>query len=273
MTMPGGHVDDHARDTTGHHQINRSGTGLGDRVPDRGRQQSPPRSAHCRRAPHLHRRHRHGVHTFCVPDSSLTRQQSADLLAFRIGNYVRVGFVDPQLLAGMLETGTPLGVTGPEDLHIVSMSEDGKILCTAILRSLDGPDDTVRLRDTDRPYFPVEKVHGVGIFNGLRVLSDLPVVRIRELGGFVKTQYPEAPQLTVRATMEVGVALMRTLASTPMTLHVDALIGDLDPSVAKATWSTSAAEWWCCPPVRTRPRPAPISAPGTPSTTCIRSRC
>jgi hypothetical protein len=77
-------------------------------------------------------------------------------------------------------------------------------------------------------------VHGHGVFNGLRVLSDLPVVRIRELGGFVKTKFPQAPQLTIRATMEVGIALMRTLASTPMTLHVDALIGDLDPSVAKA---------------------------------------
>jgi hypothetical protein len=185
-------------------------------------------------APTWHRRHRHGVHTLCVPDSSLSREQSAAMLAFRIANYVRVGFIDTDRLADLLEAGAPLGVTGPGDVHIVALTEQGKILCTAILRTLDGPDDTIRLSDTDRPFFPVELVHGHGVFNGLRVLSDLPVARIRELGGFVKSKLPEAPQLTIRATMEVGVALMTTLATTPMTLHVDALIGDLDPAVAKA---------------------------------------
>jgi hypothetical protein len=182
----------------------------------------------------LHQRSRFGVHTLCMPNSSLTAEQSAALVRFRIGNYVRVGFVDVDRLAPMLEGGSPLGVSAPDDIHIVSMSAQGQILCTAILRTIACSDDTVRLRDLNRPLFPVELVHGHNVFNGLRVLSDLPVVRIRELGGFVKTKLVDAPQLTIRATIEVGIGLMRVLAAVPMTLQVDALVGDLDPAVAKA---------------------------------------
>ncbi len=190
-----------------------------------------------------YRQFRHGVHVVAATTSDLTPAQTQALIEFRIAQYVRIGFIDIAGLVELLQAGAPIGTSGPDDLHIVAMTETGQILCTAVLRGLTGVADTVRMSDLDRPKFPVEQVHGPGVFDRLRVLPDLPVARVRELGGFVRTQggAEPPPELSVRGPVEVGVAVFRAAAG-PLALGLDAMIGDLEPTVAKRNLDYFGAE-------------------------------
>ncbi|GAB3427868.1 hypothetical protein GCM10027569_70220 [Flindersiella endophytica] len=160
------------------------------------------------------------------------------LIEFRIAQYVRIGFIDTVRLADLLAAGEPLVPTSPADIHVVATDETGRLLCTAVLRAPSGPagtevSATVRMAARDRPLFPVEQAHGRGVFDHLRILPDLPVARVMELGGFVKAQSDEPfSELAVRAPVEVGVALFRVIAG-PLALPVSAIVGDLEPKVAK----------------------------------------
>jgi CRP-like cAMP-binding protein len=119
------------------------------------------------------------------------------------------------------------------DVHFIAGSaETGEILCYAAVKA-GTPAPGKTLRDRDRPLFPVEKVHGWGIYNRLRVLPDLQVDKLREMGRFVKNQRLHTfDVLGARGPIEVGVALFRTLVG-PLRLEVDAIIGDLEEGVAK----------------------------------------
>jgi Cyclic nucleotide-binding domain len=183
-------------------------------------------------------RTRHGVRVRAARASTLRPDQLRTLTEFRIAQYVRIGFIDTVRLAELLAAGEPLAASSPNDVHVLAMDEAGRLLCTAVLRAPSGPAGTevpatARMADRDRPLFPVELTHGWGIFNGLRVLPDLPVARVMELGGFVKAQATEPfSELAVRAPVEVGVALFRVITG-PLALPVSAIVGDLEPKVAK----------------------------------------
>lgn len=177
---------------------------------------------------------RHGVRVRAARASTLRPDQLRTLTEFRIAQYVRIGFIDTVRLAELLSTGEPLAASSPNDVHFLAMDEAGRLLCTAVLRAPAGTEvSRARMADRDRPLFPVELAHGWGVFNGLRVLPDLPVARVMELGGFVKAQAAEPlSELAVRAPVEVGVALFRVITG-PLALPVSAIVGDLEPKVAK----------------------------------------
>lgn len=183
-------------------------------------------------------RTRHGVRVRAARASTLRPGQLRTLTEFRIAQYVRIGFVDTLRLAEVLAAGRPLTASSPRDVHVVATDETGRLLCTAVLRAPSGPagtevSATVRMSARDRPLFPVEQAHGRGVFDHLRVLPDLPVARVMELGGFVKAQSAEPfSELTARAPVEVGVALFRVITG-PLALPVSAIVGDLEPKVAK----------------------------------------
>jgi hypothetical protein len=180
-----------------------------------------------------YRKRRHGVHVDVVRSGGLNAAQVRCLTEYRIAQYLRIGFVDTARVVGLVESGSPLSRSADDDVHVVASTGDGQILCAAILRTLPDVGARVRMSERDRSLFPVEEVYGSGVFNGLRVLPDLPVARIRELGGFVKN-WGRGPvqELTIRAPVEVGVALFRVI-SGPLALPIDAVIGDLEDSVAK----------------------------------------
>jgi len=116
---------------------------------------------------------------------------------------------------------------------VFALSEEGELLCCAVLAALPHASTTTRMHSRGRSLFPLERVYGVGVFDRLRVLPDLPCNRVRELGGFVKTQgLPPRSELSIRAPVEVGVAIFRMLCG-PMALDVQAVIGDLEETVAK----------------------------------------
>src|SRR6266567_1017283 len=134
---------------------------------------------------------------------------------------------------GLLED-EPIARVSPEDVHFIAGStETGEILCYATLEG--GPDFApgATLRTLERPVFPVEQVHGWGIYNHLMVLPDLPLNRLRELGRFVKNQRLHTfDELGIRGPIEIGVALFKTLAG-PLRMEVEALVGDLEEGVAR----------------------------------------
>jgi len=87
----------------------------------------------------------------------------------------------------------------------------------------------------DRPLFPVEEIFGRGLYDRLRILPDLPVGKVRELGRFVKNQQVSAlDELLTRAPVELCVAILKLLTG-PLRAEVEACIGDIEEGVAKKT--------------------------------------
>jgi hypothetical protein len=81
--------------------------------------------------------------------------------------------------------------------------------------------------------FPVEEVHGIGIYDRLAVLPDLPVAKVRDIGRFIKSQQRHGrDELSVRAPVEVLLALIRGILG-PLRSRVDALVGEVEESVVK----------------------------------------
>jgi len=177
---------------------------------------------------------RNGVSVVVLTTSSLTETQLTILMKYRLAQYLATNFVDRAMIYEAGLEHEPLSGVSPDDVHVVAGSvATGEILCYAVIKAAPSASPNVTLRDHDRPLFPVEKVHGWGIYNRLRVLPDLPIVKLREVGRFVKNQRLHTfDELGARAPVEVGVALFRALAG-PLRLEVEAAIGDLEEGVAK----------------------------------------
>lgn len=177
---------------------------------------------------------RQGVAVTAIPTTSLSGEDLHGLLRFRLAQYFDVGFVDRQVAYARQMRTEPSSAVGAGDVHVVAgVPGTGEILCYAVVEEPPAAPPGCRLRSAGRALFPVEQVHGVGLFNRLPILPDLPVAKIREMGRFVRNQRPAAGQeLAARAAVEVCVAVFR-LMSGPLRMDVDAVIGDLEENVAK----------------------------------------
>jgi hypothetical protein len=177
---------------------------------------------------------RNGVTVLGLRTSSLTEPQLVKLMRFRLAQYLAINFIDWEMVYQARMEHEPLAHVKPGDIHFLAgAAETGEVLCYAVLREPPAAPPRTTLRDRDRPLFPVEKVHGWGVYNRLRVLPDLPVAKIRELGRFVKNQRLHTfDELAVRGPVEVVAAMFRTLVG-PLHLDVEAIIGDLEEGVAK----------------------------------------
>ena len=179
-------------------------------------------------------RDRHGVDVIALPTTALGHEQLVELLKYRLAQYLAVNFANARLVYEARLDHEPLAGVTPGDVHVIAGAADsGEILCYAVLRALADVPPRATLRTRERPLFPAEQNHGWGIFNRLRLLPDLPVSRVREIGRLVKNQrLPAADVLAIRAPVEVCAAIMRTLVG-PLRLEVEALVGDLEEAVAK----------------------------------------
>jgi hypothetical protein len=164
----------------------------------------------------------------------LTREELDGLLRFRLAQYLQIGFVDREVVCAEHLSAEPPEAVAPGDVHLIAGdSVTGEILCYAVIEQPPPAPAGCRMRSQDRVLFPVEKVHGAGVYDRLPVLPDLPVARIREMGRFVRSQRPQAGRdLLARAVVEVCVAMFRLMAG-PLRMGVDAVIGDLEEHVAK----------------------------------------
>lgn len=180
-----------------------------------------------------HMANRNGVSTVVLRTRELREDQLVQLMKYRLAQYLAVNFVNAQMIFEAGLEHEPLSSVSPEDVHVIAGSaETGRLLCYATLEARRPANARTTLRMRDRPLFPVERIHGWGIYNRLRVLPDLPAAKLLELGRFVKNQrLPVGDELGVRGPVEVAVALFRTL-SGPLRLEVEAIIGDLEEGVA-----------------------------------------
>lgn len=177
---------------------------------------------------------RNGVTTLVLRTPALGQEQLVELMKFRLAQYLAVNFVDPAMVFAEGIEHEPLSGVSEHDIHVISLAaETGEVLCYAAVKAPPEAPVGTTLRDRERPLFPVEKVHGYGVYGRLRILPDLPVAKLREVGRFVKNQrLATLDELGARAPVEVGVALFRSLAG-PLRLEVDAIVGDLEEGVAK----------------------------------------
>ncbi len=191
----------------------------------------------------IYRTTRNGVTVLVLRTPSLTEEQLVKLLRFRLAQYLAVHFIDGQMVYEARMEHEPLANVLPDDVHFLAGAADtGEILCYAVLKAPPEAPPGTTLRQRDRPLFPVEKTHGWGVFNRLRVLPDLPFGKIRELGRFVKNQRLHTlHELAVRGPVEVVASVFRTLIG-PLRLEVEAFIGDLEEGVALQNF-----EFFHCP--------------------------
>jgi hypothetical protein len=177
---------------------------------------------------------RHGVAVTAVPTSRLSEAELQVLLQFRWAEYLQVGFVDRGVAFAQRIRSEPTDVVGADDVHLVAGDVvTGRVLCYLVIRQPPKTAVGTRLRSTARDLFPVERVHGPGVYQRLPILPDLVVDKIRELGRFVRSHALDIPRhLLTRAVIEIGVALFQVM-SGPLRTHVDAVIGDLETDVAK----------------------------------------
>ena len=176
---------------------------------------------------------RNGVSVAVLRTPAFSEEQLTKLLEYRLAQYLSVGFVDPQKVYEARLYHEPVSLVQPRDLHyIAGSSATGQILCYATLRSvIAAPGVTMRIRE--RPLFPVEQDFGWGVFNQLRLLPDLPVNKVREMSRFVKNQgLAPFDELGIRAPVEIGVALTRTLTGV-LRMEIDAFIGDFEEAKGK----------------------------------------
>jgi cyclic nucleotide-binding protein len=177
---------------------------------------------------------RNGVSVVALRTNNLSQEQLAKIMTYRLAQYIAVNIIDRQMIYKLHIDHEPLSDVSSDEIHVVAGSaESGEILCYLVIYGRAEAPAGMTLRLADHPYFPLEKLFGCGIYNCLKILPDLPVAKVRELGRFVKNQQ-KAPldDLAFRAVIEVGCALFQILIG-PLREEVDACIGCIEEEVAK----------------------------------------
>ena len=179
------------------------------------------------------RSERHGVAAVAIPTHALTDDELRAIMQFRLAQYLSVRFVDGERIHAQRLEHEPLAHAGTDDLHVLTgVAGTGEILCYCVVKGLKNAPAGATVRDEGRPPFPVEEVHGRGIYQRLAALPDVEAARVRELGRFVKNQaVPTLEERLIRGVVEIGVVLCRLLDG-PWATEVDALVGDFEEGVA-----------------------------------------
>jgi hypothetical protein len=177
---------------------------------------------------------RNGVAVIALPGAALAEEQERALLRFRFAQYLAAGFVDPGLAYRERMRQEPLSEPEPETVNCVAVScRDGRVLAYLALRAPRAAAPGTTLRTRERPLLPLEEHFGWGALNRLRLLPDVPLDRVRELGRFVKNHRPgDHAELLTRAVLEVCVAGFHVLTG-PLRTSVDAFVGEFEDLVAR----------------------------------------
>ena len=178
---------------------------------------------------------RQGVGVMVVPGDALTDGQRRALCRFRFAQYLAAGFLDADVVFREQLELEPCVPCEPSMLHGIAYSNrDGQVLAVIGLRaSTDVPGVTLRTRE--RPLLPLEQRFGWGALNRLRLLPDLPLERIHEVGGFARNHgLGGLAELGVRGAVEVAVAMARVVTG-PLCLDVEAWVGEFEDAVARKT--------------------------------------
>jgi hypothetical protein len=177
---------------------------------------------------------RHGVSVIALPTSALSEEQLVKILQYRLAQYLLVNFADAHMVYEAQLQHEPRSAVSEGDIHVIAgEAATGQILCYVTFKGIDAVQQGVVMSRRNRPLFPVEQAHGWGVFNRLRILPDVSVAKVRELGRFVKNQrLPRLADVMMRAPVEIGVAAHRLLVGS-LRMDVDAIVGDIEEGGAK----------------------------------------
>jgi hypothetical protein len=176
---------------------------------------------------------RNGVAVVALRTRDLSDEQLVQFMTYRLAQYLVAGFVDLHMAYERQLDHEPLAYVSSDDVHVIAGNAvTGELLCYLTIEAVGGEAaPVVTLRDRDRPLIALEEAHGYGIFNRLRVLPDLPLQCIREIGRFAKNQrLPKLDELAVRAPVETLIAVYHLLTG-PLLGEVDAIVGQAEEEV------------------------------------------
>jgi hypothetical protein len=117
-------------------------------------------------------RGRGGLDVVAIPEKGLSERDLDVLSRFRFAQYLAAGFIDKDVAFkerldhdSLTDTAAP-GSTGR--VHFIVFAHDsGLLLASMCLLALPSVRTGVRMRDRERPLFPVEEHFGWGVFNRL----------------------------------------------------------------------------------------------------------
>jgi hypothetical protein len=176
---------------------------------------------------------RNGVSVVALRTTDLTEPQLMRILTYRLAQYLVTEFVEPHMAHDTGLQHEPRAHVSPDDVHvIVGNSQTGELLCYLSIELLghDIPAEAT-LCDRDRSPIGLETSFGADVFNRLRVLPDLPLGRVREIGRFMKNQtLANRDELSVSAPIETLVACVHLLTG-PLRTDIDAIVGSAEKAV------------------------------------------
>ena len=175
---------------------------------------------------------RHGVAVTALRSTDLTEEQILQLLQYRLAQYLAVQYVDPLTIYTERIWHEPRSSVSADDVHVLAAdATTGELLCYLVIERLGDVPPEATLRERDRPCIGLESVLGQGLFNRLRILPDLPLGRVREIGRFVKNQrLPLRDERVIRAPVEIIVAVGHMLSGS-LRGEVDAIVGMAEDDV------------------------------------------
>lgn len=182
----------------------------------------------------VHRsRERHGIVAIVARTGELRHEELLALLQFRTAQYLAVDMIDARTVHAAGAHHDPIEGVKPGDVHVIAGSpETGEIYASLWARCMpDAPVGTT-LRSAERPSISKEEIFGRGVYNHLRILPDLPLTAIRDIGRFVKNHaLPPFGEASMLAPMEAVVALLHALVG-PLRREIHAVIGDVEDKVS-----------------------------------------
>ena len=175
---------------------------------------------------------RHGVAVTALRSTDLSEEQLIQLLQYRLAQYLSIQYVEPRIVYTEQLWHEPRSFVSADDVHVIAAdATTGELLCYLVIESVGDVPPEATLRERDRPLIALERDHGWGIYNHLRVLPDLPLGRVREIGRFAKNQrLPLRDERVIRAPIEILVAVAHMLSGSSRG-EVDAVVGGAEEDV------------------------------------------
>lgn len=175
-----------------------------------------------------HARRPGGLLTLGLRTDQLGDRHLLGLQGFRLAQYLQLGWVCEDVIASRGMFCEPTQGLRDDDLHMVTMSESGEILGYL---GLVGTEDVtpLELRDPARAPFPVEKAHGINLFDVVDAGDAMTTDQVRELKRFVHRRSMTDRGLRLRVTLELLLAAGTLVLGLPTTRLV---VGDVEEHVA-----------------------------------------
>lgn len=171
-----------------------------------------------------------GLTTVAVHTEQLPHRYVLGLQGFRLAQYLQLGWACAEALHRSASFCEPARWLHPADVHVVTLSgRTGRILGYLNLTTL-GEDGPQSLLAPDRARFPVEKAHGINLFERIPAPEGVGTDGVRELKRFVHARSLTDKAQRLRVTLELLLGAGQALVTVEPAVRV--LVGDVEEDVA-----------------------------------------